>query len=157
MKNAMFFLAVGSLSLVSQPILARDSYIEAVALPDRAPAGANVTLGVRVPLGRGSVDDRRTIFGLTTSYGTRFESNNPTEMVRTRPVELAQINFDSDGARDLQMANFSLTQFGRDDVSANQLNLDTGETLLVVGGVLAAVLVVGLLTLDDEDFAFTDD
>ena len=88
----------------------------------------------------------------------RQESSRPLEQERTRGVELARLNFDSDGARNLQVANFSLTTFGREDVGDQPLNAGgTGTTLAIIGGVLVAVVAIAFLTADEEDFVMFDD
>ena len=150
------FLAFGALALVPQSAMANDTHIDAINGLVTAPAGVSATLGMRVPLGAQQTSQRRPTYGLTVGYGMRFEGNRPLDVVRTRQLEIAQLNFDSDGARDLQLANHSLTQFGRKDVDAQRLNLSTGKTLLVVGGVALAVVALAFLATDDDDFSFVE-
>lgn len=149
-------LLVSLLSVLAEPTLAQDTrnLNERVSA---APAGASITLGIRVPLGNGESTSERTTYGLTAAYGFQFENSRPGYSVRTRQIELAQLNFDNAGARDVQLANFSLTQFGRSDVSAQKLNLSAGETVLIVGGVALAVVAVAFLSTSDEDFNWVDD
>ena len=157
MRNFAFFLPVCALALSAQPALAQDRHIEAVNHSIQTPPGASATLGVRIPLGVERERETSPVFGLTVAYGVPMESSHPSQQIRTRKVELAQLNFDTRGARDLQVANFSLAQFGRDDIGKQRANLSTGETLLVVGGVAAAAVLIVFVAADDEDFNFFEE
>ena len=158
MRYCFLSLVLAASAATVQPALAQDDYVRSVQSAQRTPTGVTARVGVTVPLGPAIRDERRTTFNVTAGYGQRFESNRPLEQERTRGVELAQFNFDSDGARDLQVANFSLTTFGREDVGDQRLNAGgTGTTLAIIGGVLVAVVVVAFLTADEEDFIMFDD
>ncbi len=157
MKYKSLFLAACLANLMSQPAIAQDDHVLAVQASDRTPAGFSATVGLRVPLGTERQGERRTTYNITTGYGQRLESYRPGEPERTRRFELAQLNFDSNGARDLQMANLGITQFGRDDIEGPRLNGSTGTALAIVGGVVVVGLAVVFLTLDDDDFNFFEE
>jgi hypothetical protein len=151
MAKTSSMLVLTACFLVADPVLAGDAHLNDMRVT-AAPAGASVTLGLRMPLGAEKQSEQRAIVGLTASYGMHFEDSQKHYRVRTRQVELAQLNFDNAGVRDLQLANFSLTQFGRHDITTRKLNLSAGETVLVVGGVALAVVAITFLSTSDEDF-----
>ena len=140
-------------SLAAQPALAQDDHVRAVQGLERVPAGVSARVGVTVPIGRAGQGERRATFAVTADYGQRFESERPLGIERTRGMELFQLNFDGEGARDLQFGNVSLTQFGRDDVEGAQANLgSTGATIAVVGGVALIALVLVALSSTPPDY-----
>lgn len=149
MRMISLLVASSVLAITSQPASAREARVDAFDLHGQGAAGVSVTLGVRVPLGTRQSADQRTTYGLSLGYGTRSGGNQLAEPVRVRQVEIARLNFDNAGARNLQLANFSLTQFGRKDLEGHKLNLSTGDALLITGGVLLVGVAAAYIAYDD--------
>ena len=68
-----------------------------------------------------------------------------------RTVELAQVNFDNNGARDMQVVNLGLTNFGRKDIEGRQLNVAGGGPEYILLPLAVGVGVALLVASGDEE------
>lgn len=120
----------------------------------QAPLGATATLNFKVPLGVAPTKERKASYGLTLGYGQRLDSLTQDGRIATRQAKLADIRFSADDAKlqKAEFASFDLANLDKD----KRLNLGPGgsmdgTTWLIVGGLVAAGVIIWVLADDDDD------
>ena len=122
--------------------------------PAQAPLGATATLNLKVPLGVAANKQRKATYGLTMAYGQRTNSLTQDNRIATRQARLADIRFSADESKlqKAEFASFDLANLDKD----RRLNMGPGgswdgTTWLVIGGLVAAGVLVWVLLDDDDD------
>ena len=128
--------------------------------PVQAPLGATATLNLKVPLGAAPTQKRKATYGLTMAYGQRTNSVTDDGRIATRSAKLADIRFAA-GDSKLQKAEFATFNLANLDKD-KRLNLGPdgsmdGTTWLVLGGLVAAGVIIWLVARDDDDDDDLDD
>ena len=122
--------------------------------PAQAPLGATATLNLKVPLGAAPTKQRKATYGITMAYGQRLNSTTQDGRIATKSAKLADIRFTAEDQK-LQKAEFATFDLANLDKD-KRLNLgpdgtwDT-TTWLVVGGLVAAGILIWVLAGDDDD------
>ncbi|HJU76558.1 MAG TPA: hypothetical protein VJ597_01320 [Sphingomicrobium sp.] len=126
--------------------------------PSQAPLGVTATVNLKVPLGVAPAKPKKTTYGLTLGYGQRLDSLTADGRIATREAKLADIRF-ADGFKlyRAQVMSFDLANLDKD--RRLKLTGDGDDTLWIVGGLVAAGVVVCLLAdcFDGDDDDDDDD
>ena len=114
--------------------------------------GASASVNLRIPLGTVNNENDEVRYDLTMAYGQHVErSGQPLQLGDVRSVELAQINFDRRGARDMQVANFGVSDFGREDIEGQRNLVGGGTTYIMLGAMILGVVVALSLAGDGTE------
>lgn len=154
MRKLSLVLSVAALGGLQSQALAQDLHIQAVQADafERAPMGVNTSINLRIPLGEVKDEREEVRYDFTLAYGQSFDtSSQPLNLRSVRTVELAQVNFDNNGARDMQVVNLGLTNFGRKDIEERQLNVAGGGPEYFLLPLAVGVGVALLVASGDEE------
>lgn len=128
--------------------------------PLQAPLGATATVNLKVPLGVAAKQQREASYGVTLGYGQRTNSVTEDGRVATRQAKLADIRFAAEDSKlqKAEFASFDLANLDKD----RRLNMgpdgsmDT-TTWLILGGLVAAGVIIWVLADDEDDDDDDDD
>ena len=151
-------VALAAIISIQAPASAQDAHIRAIeagsAINDaNAPMGFTTAVNLRVPIGPVAEEKEEVRYDMTLAYGQSFDTTaQPLHLREVRSMELAQINFDGDGARDIQLANLGVSDFGREDIEGQRLNFGAeGFILYPLIGIGVAVLVASTVADGDDE------